>query len=154
MWTPDPVFQHQESNEEVESIIKKESDASFFLEKMCHTDRSSTTNKFTYTQTMNIDLKCTMEFSNFPLDTQNCGVFLTDMAQNDQLTWLEPKITSEKLRSSDYDVQTENTRSPEGIYGFNLELKRKPTVYLYSVHPLPPMCPHGSSKLGELLCEG
>ena len=131
MWTPDPVFRHQESTEEVESIIKKESDASFNLEKVC--DATSTTNKLTYKQTMTIAIDCTMEFSNFPFDTQNCGFYLTDMAQNDQLTWLEPQITSEKLTNSDYDVQIENTKSP---IGFNLELKRKPTVYLYT-HFLP-----------------
>ena len=135
LWVPDPYFLNQKSQERVSSFFQDLSDETFLA-----SNRSGDELKLEHTNTIRVEVKCEMEFAQFPFDDQKCKFFIASVRKQKHLVWdrasLEwspvhfdhPDFTVrlEQFPGLNYMVKNINT----SVSGFFLVMSRKPNIFI------------------------
>jgi hypothetical protein len=148
LWTPDHVFENQVSLEKVKSTMKDKNDESLLAVKPCcsktpnseiceHLGVNNTETKmaFIFEETVQVSVKCPhMEFSAYPLDTQECSFAIKDVKDTlVNVTWRPPVFDETlKMTSLEYSISVKKIKNTGERSGFNLVMKRKVDVYIYT----------------------
>ena len=135
---PDPYFLGQNSYERVQSLMQDMSDETFLVSN--RSVFSTEDLKLEHTNTIRVEVKCEMEFSQFPFDTQKCKFFMASLRRQRHLVWGRTDLEwdQEILDHPDFTVKLEqfdnmtymakNTNT--SVSGFYLIMSRKPSVFI------------------------
>ena len=135
---PDPYFLSQKSYERVQSLMQDMSDETFLVSN--RSTFSTDYLKLEHTHTIRVEVKCEMEFSQFPFDDQKCKFFMASLRRQEHLVWSRTELEwdQEMLDHPDFAVRLEQFKNMTymvkntntSVSGFFLIMSRKPSVFI------------------------
>ena len=77
IWTPDPIFTGQHSQEDIKSLAFKTSPERFVSRR----PNEISNIKLQYSANIKVDVICDMQFQDFPFDTQRCPFYISSLKE-------------------------------------------------------------------------
>ena len=135
---PDPYFINQQSHDRVTSLIQNLSDETFLATNKSLRPGDELT--LEHRNTIRVEVKCEMEFSEFPFDDQKCQFLLASVRRQRNLVWSKAHLEWSQNKFDHPDFSVEIERFPENfiitnklntsVSGFNLVMSRKPSIFI------------------------
>ena len=77
IWTPDPIFTGQNSQEDIKSLAFKTSHKRFVSRRLNEISNI----KLQYSANVKVDVICDVQFQDFPFDTQRCPFYISSLKE-------------------------------------------------------------------------